>query len=162
MSDDDTMILTESLSDGLGRVILDDTHEQTRQRIRKLHSGSSSEHIVAGLKGLGFGIYGGMTSVFTQTYEGAASEGIQGLIAGFGKGLVGTVTKPVVGILDLATETASAVRDYSRSSLKSAPPRFRLPRCVVGPGGLLPHFSAKQSQGQEFLYKINERNYSEL
>ena len=28
--------------------------------------------------------------------------------------MVGTVTKPVVGVLDLATETASAVRDSSR------------------------------------------------
>ncbi|KAK6626649.1 hypothetical protein RUM44_009125 [Polyplax serrata] len=157
-----TAKVTESLSDGLGRVILDDTHEQTRQRIRKLHSGSSSDHIVAGLKGLGLGIYGGVTSVFKQSYEGATTEGFQGFISGFGKGLVGTVTKPVVGILDLATETASAVRDSSRSTLRSAPPRVRLSRCVVGPGGLLPHYSAKQSQGQEFLYTINERNYSEV
>lgn len=141
---------------------MDDTHEETRQRIRKLHSGSSGEHLVAGLKGLGFGLLGGVTSVFKQTYEGAANEGIQGLIAGFGKGLVGTVTKPVVGVLDLATETASAVRDSSKSSFRQAPPRCRLPRCVVGPGGLLPHYSAKQSQGQEFLYNINQRNYSEL
>lgn len=141
---------------------MDDTHEQTRQRIRKLHSGSSSDHIVAGLKGLGLGIYGGVTSVFKQSYEGATTEGFQGFISGFGKGLVGTVTKPVVGILDLATETASAVRDSSRSTLRSAPPRVRLSRCVVGPGGLLPHYSAKQSQGQEFLYTINERNYSEV
>lgn len=141
---------------------MDDSHEESRQKIRKLHTGSSSEHIVAGLKGLGLGLYGGVTSVFRQTYEGAANEGFQGFISGFGKGLVGTVTKPVVGILDLATETASAVRDSSRSSLRSAPPRYRLPRCVVGPRGLLAHYSVKLSQGQEFLYHINERNYSEL
>ncbi|KAL0274818.1 UNVERIFIED_CONTAM: hypothetical protein PYX00_002852 [Menopon gallinae] len=154
--------VTESLSDGLGRVILDDTHEETRQRIRKLQTGSSGEHLVAGLKGLGFGILGGFTSVFKQTYEGASNDGFQGLVAGFGKGLVGTFTKPVVGVLDLATETASAVRDSSRSSIRQAPPRCRLPRCVLGPGGLLPLYSVKQSQGQEFLYIINERNYSEL
>lgn len=155
-------IVSESLSDGLGRVILDDTHEETRQRIRKLQTGSSGEHLVAGLKGLGFGILGGFTSLVKQTYEGASNDGFQGLIAGFGKGLVGTFTKPVVGVLDLATETASAVRDSSRSSIRQAPPRSRLPRCVLGPGGLLPLYSLKQSQGQEFLYTINERNYSEL
>lgn len=110
---------------------------------------------------MGFGIYGGVTGVFKQSYEGAANEGFPGFISGFSKGLVGVFTKPFVGILDLATETASAVRDSSRSVLRSAPPRFRLPRCVVGPGGLLSHYSAKQSQGQEFLYNINERNYSE-
>lgn len=39
---------------------------------------------------------------------------LQGLISGIGKGIVGTVTKPVVGVLDLASETASAVRDSSK------------------------------------------------
>jgi len=38
----------------------------------------------------------------------------QGFFAGFGRGVVGTITKPVVGVLDLATETASAVRETSR------------------------------------------------
>nr|CAD7269838.1 unnamed protein product [Timema shepardi] len=106
--------VTESLSDGLGRMTMDQKHEEKRQRIRKLHTGSGGDHLVAGLKGLGIGIMGGFTSVFKQTYEGAVNEGIQGILSGFGKGLVGTVTKPVVGVLDLASETASAVRDSSR------------------------------------------------
>lgn len=38
----------------------------------------------------------------------------QGFFAGLGRGVVGTITKPVVGVLDLATETASAVRETSR------------------------------------------------
>lgn len=67
----------ESLGDGLGQVILDDQHEETRQRIRRVGNGTSGDHLVAGLKGLGFGLLGGVTSVFKQTYEGAANEGIQ-------------------------------------------------------------------------------------
>lgn len=66
--------VTESLSDGLGRVILDERHEEARQRIRANTTGSG-DHIVAGLKGLGFGLLGGMTSIFKQTYDGAANEG---------------------------------------------------------------------------------------
>lgn len=68
---------SESLSDGLGCVIMDEEHEETRQRIRKVQMGSSSDHIVAGLKGLGFGLLGGATSIFKQTYEGAYREGFQ-------------------------------------------------------------------------------------
>nr|CAD7460843.1 unnamed protein product [Timema tahoe] len=154
--------VTESLSDGLGRITMDEQHEEKRQRIRKLHTGSSGDHLVAGFKGLGIGIMGGFTSVFKQTYEGAVNEGIQGMLSGFGKGLVGTVTKPVVGVLDLASETASAVRDSSRSAKHLTPGRFRPPRCVLGTGGLMPHYSKKQSQGQEFLYIINNQDYSEL
>lgn len=154
--------VTESLSDGLGRVILDDEHEEIRQRIRRGQSGTSGDHLVAGLKGLGFGLLGGVTSVFKQTYEGASNEGFPGFFSGLGKGLVGTVTKPVVGVLDLASEAASAVRDSSRGSNRQAPSRSRLPRCVTSPSGLLSMYSRKQSQGQEFLYLINSRKYSEL
>ncbi len=56
---------------------MDERHQETRQRIRTVKSGTGGDHLVAGLKGLGFGILGGVTSVFKQTYEGAASEGVQ-------------------------------------------------------------------------------------
>lgn len=107
--------VTESISDGLGRVVLDDQHEEVRQKIRQqVESGRSRDHIVAGFKGLGFGILGGATGLFKQVYEGAATDGFPGAISGIGKGLVGVVTKPVVGMLDFASETARAVRDSSR------------------------------------------------
>jgi vacuolar protein sorting-associated protein 13D len=70
-------LLSESLSDGLGHVIMDEKHEETRQRIRKVHTGSSSDHILAGLKGFGFGLLGGVTGIFKQPYEGACNDGFQ-------------------------------------------------------------------------------------
>ncbi|KAJ8964860.1 hypothetical protein NQ314_004578 [Rhamnusium bicolor] len=151
--------ITESLSDGLGRVTMDDYHEEMRQRIRQVESGKSSDHILAGFKGLGFGILGGATGIFKQVYEGASNDGLQGAFSGLGKGIVGAVTKPVVGVLDFASETARAVRDSSRS--KTMPERIRLPRCVHGPGGLLPRYNLKQSQGQQYLYMVNDKNYEE-
>lgn len=70
--------------------------------------------IFLGFKGLGFGILGGATGIFKQVYEGASNDGLPGVFSGLGKGLVGAVTKPVVGVLDFASETARAVRDSSR------------------------------------------------
>ncbi|XP_078044296.1 vacuolar protein sorting 13D isoform X1 [Augochlora pura] len=153
--------VTESLSDGLGRVIMDERHEEARQRIRANTVGSS-DHLVAGLKGFGFGLLGGVTSIFKQTYDGAANEGFPGFFAGFGKGVVGTITKPVVGMLDLATETATAVRETSRSAHRTIPTRDRPPRVSSGPAGLLPPYNRQQAEGQEFLYIINDRDHSEL
>lgn len=74
--------VTESLSDGLGRVIMDERHEEARQRIRANTAGSS-DHLVAGLKGLGFGLLGGVTSIFKQTYDGATNEGFPVCNIGF-------------------------------------------------------------------------------
>lgn len=69
--------LSGSLSDGLGIVAMDDKHQKKRKEIRQISTAGGNEHLIAGLKGLGFGLFGGMTSVFTQTYEGAVQEGVQ-------------------------------------------------------------------------------------
>lgn len=78
------------------------------------------------------GIIGGMTSIITSTVEGVKTEGgVSGFISGLGKGLVGTVTKPVAGALDFASETAQTVRDMASLSNH---------RCVreCSPGGPAP------------------------
>lgn len=46
---------TESLGDGLERVVSDEAHEETRRRIR---SAAPSGHLAAGFRGLGLGILG--------------------------------------------------------------------------------------------------------
>jgi vacuolar protein sorting-associated protein 13D len=81
---------------------------------------------------------------------------------GFGKGVVGTVTKPVAGVLDLASATASAVRDTSKGSSRLAPPRVRKPRCCHGPGGLLPAYSEHHANAQEFLFNLNNNRFTEM
>ncbi|CAL1290806.1 unnamed protein product [Larinioides sclopetarius] len=154
--------LTSSMSDGLGVVTMDDKHQKMRKQIRQQSAVRGNDHLMAGLKGLGFGLIGGVTSVFTQTYEGAVQEGVQGFFSGLGKGIVGTVAKPAVGFLDFASGAASAMRDTSKGSSHSVLVRTRPPRICVGSGGLLPRYSFQQALGQEFLYNLNDRNYNEL
>uniref|UniRef100_A0A336MDN8 CSON015545 protein n=1 Tax=Culicoides sonorensis TaxID=179676 RepID=A0A336MDN8_CULSO len=160
-----TAKLTETLSDGLGKVVLDEQFSETRQRMLEDASSSgnaSRDHMVAGLKGFGYGILGGMTSIVKHTYNGAQNDGIQGFISGLGKGIVGTVTKPVIGMLDLASETANAVKETSKSSNRILPNRKRDPRCVTGAsGGLLPAYSSLHAKGQQHLFIINRRNFNE-
>ncbi|CAB3252142.1 unnamed protein product [Arctia plantaginis] len=150
--------VSESLGDGLERVVGDEAHEETRRRIRSAAGGA---HLAAGFRGLGLGILGGMTSLVKHSYEGATQEGLGGFLAGVGKGLVGTVTKPVIGVLDLAAETASALRDTSRRSDKWVPARVRGPRCASGCGGLLPRYCGAQAAGAALLYALNHTDYSE-
>jgi len=154
--------VTGSLSYGISRATLDSKYDERRLMIRKKHSDNSKQHLVAGLKGLGFGMLGGLTSVITEPMEGAAAEGVSGFFTGLGWGVVGTLTKPAIGVLDLATGAASAVRDSSKSAHRAAPGRVRLPRVIQGPGGTLPRFSEKEAVGQSWLYRINGRNYAEL
>ncbi|XP_075461165.1 intermembrane lipid transfer protein VPS13D isoform X3 [Ascaphus truei] len=145
-----------TLSDGLGKT-MDNRHQTEREYIR-YHAVTSGEHLVAGIHGLAHGIIGGLTSVITSTVEGVNTEGgVSGFISGLGKGLVGTVTKPVAGALDFASETAQAVRDTATlSGHRLQVQRIRRPRCCTNPHGLLPRYSDIQAQGQEQLFRLTD------
>ncbi|XP_068395015.1 intermembrane lipid transfer protein VPS13D isoform X6 [Eschrichtius robustus] len=151
-----------TLSDGLGKT-MDNRHQSEREYIR-YHAATSGEHLVAGIHGLAHGIIGGLTSVITSTVEGVKTEGgVSGFISGLGKGLVGTVTKPVAGALDFASETAQAVRDTATlSGPRTRAQRVRKPRCCAGPQGLLPRYSESQAEGQERLFKLTDNIQDEF
>ena len=89
--------MTGSLSTGLSMVTVGDKrYEDKRLMIRRQPRPGerSKEHLVAGLKGLGFGMLGGLTSVVTETYDGVANDGVSGFFTGLGWGLIGTISKP--------------------------------------------------------------------
>ncbi|XP_061458181.1 intermembrane lipid transfer protein VPS13D isoform X3 [Rhineura floridana] len=153
---------TGTLSDGLGKT-MDNRHQTEREYIR-YHAATSGEHLVAGIHGLAHGIIGGLTSVITSTVEGVKTEGgVSGFISGLGKGLVGTVTKPVAGALDFASETAQAVRDTATlTGPRTQAERVRKPRCCRGPQGLLPRYLESQAEGQELLLKLTENIQDEF
>lgn len=88
---------------------------------------SQALNLVSGLKGLGFGVFGGLTSVVTETYDGFANNGISGIVPGLMWGLVGTISKPALGVLDMATETASAVRESSKTAAHQLLPNQKRP-----------------------------------
>ncbi|KAM4015734.1 LOW QUALITY PROTEIN: intermembrane lipid transfer protein VPS13D [Anomaloglossus baeobatrachus] len=151
-----------TLSDGLGKT-MDNRHQTEREYIR-YHAATSGEHLVAGIHGLAHGIIGGLTSVITSTVEGVKNEGgVSGFISGLGKGLVGTVTKPVAGALDFASETAQAVRDTATlSGHRMQFQRVRRPRCCTSPQGLLPRYSETQAEGQEQLFRLTDNIQDEF
>ena len=97
-----------------------------------------------------------------EPYHGGMNDGLTGFLSGLGWGLVGTISKPAIGVLDLATGAATAVKESSKSKFKQLPPRMRPPRLVLGAGGSMPAYSTKSALGQELLHKMNGRNYQEI
>lgn len=45
----------------------------------------------------GFGVYDGVSGLFTQPFNGAKHGGVGGFIKGFGKGIGGSILKPSAG-----------------------------------------------------------------
>jgi len=82
-------------------------------------------------------------------------------MSGLGKGLIGTVTKPVAGFLDLTSGAASTIRDTSKGLQHRRPARVRRPRCCYGPGGLLTPYQDSTAEAQEVLLQKNNYDFSE-
>jgi len=146
---------TSSLSNELTELTLDENHQETRETIRTSFNNGSFDHFIGGALGFAVGVFGGLTSVVSQTYRGFSRDGISGAVVGFGKGAIGTISKPVVGVLDLANGVASAIRETSRTADKMEIPRIRETRCCSTPGALLTPFSRSDSNGQKLLYSVN-------
>ena len=70
------MQFASTVSDGLGTLSMDDSHNRRREELRSVQSGQSSDHLVAGIKGFGYGVWGGFTSLATQTVQGGVKEGL--------------------------------------------------------------------------------------
>ena len=68
--------ITGSLSDGLWNASMDSKFQESRDAMRAERFSSSKDHFVAGVKGLGMGLVGGLTSMVTQPIEGAHSAGL--------------------------------------------------------------------------------------
>eukprot|EP00118_Oscarella_pearsei_P023562 m.283468 g.283468 ORF g.283468 m.283468 type:complete len:971 (+) comp40670_c0_seq41:2177-5089(+) len=147
--------LTSTVSGVLNAASMDDDYSEERAQI-KATARTSGEHLVAGIQGLGHSLVGGLTSVFTQTAEGAAKEGVTGFFTGFVKGVVGTVAKPVGGVLDLAASTAAAVSAGTKSKKLGKPSPVRRPRHCIGVGGVLPLYSSNMARGWEILLVLND------
>eukprot|EP00057_Strongylocentrotus_purpuratus_P014712 XP_011669186.1 PREDICTED: vacuolar protein sorting-associated protein 13D [Strongylocentrotus purpuratus] len=143
--------VTGTISDGIGTATFDNRHQEMRSVIRETHGGTSSGHLSAGVKGFAFGVVGGLTSMFTQTYKGASEDGVEGLMKGIGRGIMGTVTKPAAGLFDLASGTMNAIRSSTTSESHLMPPRVRPPRCCRSPSGVLARYSLHDSRGMEFV-----------
>ena len=69
--------LTGSLSDGLWSASSDSKSLESREAMKaERQHHSSGDHLVAGFKGLGMGLVGGLTSMVTQPIEGASEKGV--------------------------------------------------------------------------------------
>lgn len=56
----------------------------------------------------------GVTGVVMKPISGAKEEGVEGFFKGFGKGVVGLVTRPTAGVIDFASGSFGAVKRYKK------------------------------------------------
>lgn len=69
------------MADGVGALTFDEQHETARRKALRYQptTGGSAAlgHLYTGVKGLGVGVVGGLTSIIKNTYDGTRKEGMQ-------------------------------------------------------------------------------------
>jgi len=147
------------------RGILDDDYMQER---RQEMGGKGPQHIgdglVKGVKGLGKGVFGGVTGVLVDPIKGARRGGAKGFFKGIGSGIAGVVAKPVVGVMDLATNTLEGVGhtvSYAANKIEGVRvrplSRLRMPRVIVN--GRLNPYSNKTAAVSQVLWELRKSGF---
>eukprot|EP01119_Soliformovum_irregulare_P006504 TRINITY_DN1859_c1_g1_i2.p1 TRINITY_DN1859_c1_g1~~TRINITY_DN1859_c1_g1_i2.p1 ORF type:complete len:1122 (-),score=340.89 TRINITY_DN1859_c1_g1_i2:94-2991(-) len=152
--------ITGTAGKGLAALSLDDDYVRRRQKDaikeKPQHIG---EGLMYGAKGLGVGLFDGVTGLVTQPVKGAQKEGIFGFAKGIGKGIIGVGLKPVVGVTDLVTKTTEGIRNtttiFDKDKTRRRPPRF------IEANKAISGYSDRESQGVYLLKTMKDGKYKD-
>ncbi|KAI8884432.1 hypothetical protein K501DRAFT_332624 [Backusella circina FSU 941] len=142
---------TGSLGKGISAATMDKNF-QDRRRINMTRN--KPTHAMYGVtQGVGYfgtSVASGVVGLVKRPLEGAESGGVVGFMGGIGKGLVGVVTKPVVGFFDMASNITAGIRETTTVFQDGDINRERLPR-FIGRNGIVIPFSQREALGQIWL-----------
>jgi hypothetical protein len=112
---DSASLLMETFAKYMAVVTLDRRYAQKRDRRRSLRNRCETRVTLAGGVESGFskliqGFREGVTGVVRAPIRGAEKRGLEGFAKGLGKGLLGLLVKPIIGITDAATDVMIGVK----------------------------------------------------
>ncbi|KAF8974033.1 vacuolar protein sorting-associated protein 13 [Flammula alnicola] len=150
---------TSSVGKGLSAATFDSEYQARRRMTQRRNKPRHAIYgVTAGGEAFASSVTSAMEGVFMKPIEGAESEGAFGFFKGVGKGLVGAVTKPVVGVFDLASNVSEGIRNTTTVFDNPERDRIRLPRLVPADGVLRP-YSSREALGQSWMKDLNNGVY---
>ncbi|KAG8880371.1 hypothetical protein FRB97_000908 [Tulasnella sp. 331] len=155
--------VTSSIGKGLSAATFDAEYQrQRRQTQRKNRPGNAIYGVTAGAEAFATSLTSGIEGVVMKPLEGAEREGALGFFKGVGKGLVGAITKPAVGVFDLASNFTEGIRNTTTVFDNNTRNRKRVPRHIPADGILAP-YSQREAVGQSWMKDLDNGKYrSEL
>jgi vacuolar protein sorting-associated protein 13A/C len=150
---------TSSLGKGLSAATFDEEYQaQRRLSQRRNRPRHAIYGVTAGSEALATSVVSAMEGIVTKPIQGAETEGAIGFFKGIGKGLVGALTKPAVGVFDLASNVSEGIRNTTTVFDKPERDRVRPPRHVPVDGVLVP-FSSREALGQYWMKDLEQGAY---
>nr|XP_034187905.1 vacuolar protein sorting-associated protein 13 isoform X3 [Osmia lignaria] len=149
--------ITGAMGKGIAALTFDKDYQRKRQEQLNKQPANLQEGLARSGKGLVMGIYDGVTGVVMKPISGAKEEGVEGFFKGFGKGVVGFVTRPTAGVIDFASGSFGAVKratELHEEVKKVRPPRFLQPDNLVRP------YVREEAEGNKILSELEKGKYA--
>ncbi|KAK0465028.1 vacuolar protein sorting-associated protein 13 [Desarmillaria tabescens] len=150
---------TSSVGKGISVATFDSEYQARRRMTQRRNKPRHAIYgVAAGGEALATSVASAFEGVVMKPYEGAESGGAYGFFKGVGKGVIGAVTKPVVGVFDLVSNVSAGVRNTTTVFDNPERDRVRLPRLVPSDGVLIP-YSSRDALGQYWMRDLNNGAY---
>ncbi|KAG6900136.1 hypothetical protein C0993_002481 [Termitomyces sp. T159_Od127] len=150
---------TSSVGKGLSAATFDSEYQARRRMAQRRNKPRHAIYgVAAGGEAFANSVTSAMEGVLMKPIEGAGSEGPIGFFKGVGKGLIGVVTKPVIGVFDLASNVSEGIRNTTTVFDSPRRERVRLPRHVPADKVLRP-YSAREALGQYWMRDLSNGAY---
>ena len=147
--------VTGSIGKGLAAATMDQEFQNRRRMSRFRNKPKHALYgITTGANSFFTSIASGFEGLALKPLEGAEQGGAGGFLKGVGKGLVGAITKPAVGVFDLASNVTEGVRNTTQVFDQNDIDRVRLPRFIASDGIVRPH-SDREALGQTWLKNVD-------
>lgn len=150
---------TGAMSKGLAAATLDkqfqDRRRITRARNRPKHA---LYGFTTGANSFITSVASGVGGVVRKPLEGAEQEGALGFFKGVGKGVLGLGTKPIIGVLDAASNVTEGIRNTTTVFDGSELDRVRITRFIPSDGIVRP-YNQREALGQFWLKQVDNGKY---
>jgi len=123
---------TGAIGKGIATISMDDDYMAEVESKRR--PDNVFEGVASGVKGIGTGIFKGVTGIVTDPLKGAKKDGASGFFKGMGKGLLGVVAKPTAGVANAVADTLKGIEKTPSSMLEEQAYSYpiRHPRKIEG------------------------------
>lgn len=162
---DSASLLTDTFSKNMAVLTLDRRYAQKRDRDKTLRVNGDGKVTLAGGMESGFnklvgGFRDGVTGVVDAPIRGAEKRGIEGFAKGIGKGILGLMVKPIIGISDAATDVMIGVKstvekDTVHQNLALARNQLRPRRPMYGRDKVLREFKIEDAAALALMQRTS-------
>ncbi|XP_077266001.1 vacuolar protein sorting 13C isoform X2 [Temnothorax americanus] len=150
--------ITGAMGKGIAALTFDKDYQRKRQEQLNKQPANLQESLARSGKGLVMGVVDGVTGVVMKPISGAKEEGVEGFFKGFGKGVVGLVTRPTAGVIDFASGSFGAIR--RATELGEEAKRVRAPR-FLQPDSLVRPYIKDEAEGTKILKDVEKGKYAQ-